>query len=88
MRIVQVSALTSKQTGFEPRLAHQKSPKTNNAHAGSRTRVTSMGGLYDTATLHAPWCATAQVAPNLSNHVTSVSEHGLKTVFQFLVAVA
>ena len=24
------------------------------AHAGSRTRVTSMGGLYDTATLHAP----------------------------------
>mgnify|MGYP007062630612 CR=1 FL=1 len=26
---------------------------TNNAHAGSRTRVTSMGGLYDAATLHA-----------------------------------
>jgi hypothetical protein len=25
------------------------------AHAGSRTRVTSMGDLYDTATLHAPW---------------------------------
>ena len=25
------------------------------AHAGSRTRVTSMGGLYDAATLHAPW---------------------------------
>ena len=24
-----------------------------NAHAGSRTRVTSMGGLYDTVTLHA-----------------------------------
>ena len=24
-----------------------------NAHAGSRTRVTSMGGLYDAATLHA-----------------------------------
>ena len=24
-----------------------------NAHAGSRTRVTSMGGLYDTATLRA-----------------------------------
>ena len=24
------------------------------AHAGSRARVTSMGGLYDTATLHAP----------------------------------
>ena len=24
------------------------------AHAESRTRVTSMGGLYDTATLHAP----------------------------------
>ena len=27
--------------------------KHKNAHAGSRTRVTSMGGLYDTATLHA-----------------------------------
>ena len=25
-----------------------------NAHAGSRARVTSMGGLYDTATLRAP----------------------------------
>ena len=25
-----------------------------NAHARSRARVTSMGGLYDTATLHAP----------------------------------
>ena len=25
----------------------------SNAHAGSRTRVTSMGGLYDTATLRA-----------------------------------
>ena len=24
-----------------------------NAHAGSRTRVTSMGGFYDAATLHA-----------------------------------
>ena len=28
-------------------------PNPQNAHAGSRTRVTSMGGLYDTATLHA-----------------------------------
>ena len=26
---------------------------TKTAHAGSRTRVTSMGGLYDTATLRA-----------------------------------
>ena len=26
------------------------------AHAGSRARVTSMGGLYDTAALHAPIC--------------------------------
>ena len=26
---------------------------TKTAHAGSRTRVTSMGGLYDAATLHA-----------------------------------
>ena len=30
-----------------------KKEKLLNAHAGSRTRVTSMGGLYDTATLHA-----------------------------------
>ena len=28
-----------------------------NAHAGSRARVTSMGGLYDAATLHAPLCS-------------------------------
>ena len=27
--------------------------KTKDAHAGTRTRVTSMGGLYDVATLHA-----------------------------------
>ena len=27
------------------------------AHAGSRTRVTSMGGLYDAATLHALLCS-------------------------------
>ena len=27
---------------------------TSHAHAGSRTRVTSMGGLYDAATLRAP----------------------------------
>ena len=28
-------------------------PDGANAHAGSRTRVTSMGGLYDAATLRA-----------------------------------
>ena len=28
----------------------------NHAHAGSRTRVTSMGGLYDAATLRAQVC--------------------------------
>ena len=32
---------------------HTRQRFLNNAHAGSRTRVTSMGGLYDTATLHA-----------------------------------
>ena len=31
-----------------------KSPSNAHAHAGSRTRVTSMGGLYDAATLRAP----------------------------------
>ena len=30
------------------------------AHAGSRTRVTSMGGLYDAATLHALCIACRQ----------------------------
>ena len=33
--------------------ACQKHRVGKDAHAGSRTRVTSMGGLYDTATLHA-----------------------------------
>ena len=28
-------------------------PSEKSAHAGSRTRVTSMGGLYDAVTLHA-----------------------------------
>jgi hypothetical protein len=32
---------------------HKNETVTRNAHAGSRTRVTSMGGLYDAATLHA-----------------------------------
>ena len=54
-----------KVRGSKPRSAILNSPgrplgKPNtglcieNAHAGSRTRVTSMGGLYDAATLHAP----------------------------------
>ena len=32
---------------------HAKLIAGKTAHAGSRTRVTSMGGLYDAATLHA-----------------------------------
>ena len=32
---------------------HQGTPCIKYAHAGSRTRVTSMGGLYDAVTLHA-----------------------------------
>ena len=32
---------------------HTEQDPHDNAHAGSRARVTSMGGLYDTATLHA-----------------------------------
>ena len=35
------------------------------AHAGSRTRVTSMGGLYDAATLHAPCRYGLHVKTNL-----------------------
>ena len=34
-----------------------------NAHAGSRTRVTSMGGLYDAATLRALVVVAIQTAP-------------------------
>ena len=39
----------------EPRAYDQNRgrKKVVNAHAGSRTRVTSMGGLYDAATLRA-----------------------------------
>jgi hypothetical protein len=36
------------------------------AHAGSRTRVTSMGGLYDAATLHA-LCLPRGTFPLLPN---------------------
>ena len=39
-----------------PQLFHESSAHSilpTNAHAGSRTRVTSMGGLYDTTTLRA-----------------------------------
>ena len=35
-------------------------PDGANAHAGSRTRVTSMGGLYDAATLRAPVTSVRQ----------------------------
>ena len=35
-------------------LAGQRETRSKIAHAGSRTRVTSMGGLYDAATLQAP----------------------------------
>ena len=34
-------------------VSHEELAVRKFAHAGSRTRVTSMGGLYDTATLHA-----------------------------------
>ena len=37
-----------------PLVGDQKSAALQIAHAGSRTRVTSMGGLYDAATLRAP----------------------------------
>ena len=50
-----------------------------NAHAGSRTRVTSMGGLYDAATLRA---LTAFVKERMSraeriSHATCLA-HGKK----------
>ena len=41
--------------GFDKPTFLPRRPEENNkyAHAGSRTRVTSMGGLYDAVTLHA-----------------------------------
>ena len=48
-----------------------------NAHAGSRTRVTSMGGLYDAATLHAQMCCDGTGRPRmhepLKRHVVGVA---------------
>ena len=48
-----------------------------NAHAGNRTRVTSMGGLYDTATLHALVLANVSNNNPLSQHTVEVT--GLPT---------
>ena len=41
------------RTFAQARTAGLECEKTKDAHAGSQTRVTSMGGLYDAATLHA-----------------------------------
>ena len=38
---------------FSPNARIRYTQIKQSAHAGSRTRVTSMGGLYDAATLHA-----------------------------------
>ena len=46
------------------------------AHAGSRTRVTSMGGLYDTATLHAP-CNSCGLAKYLGAVCVLATQRGL-----------
>jgi hypothetical protein len=37
-----------------PRVVDHACKHMRTAHAGRRTRIASMGGLYDTATLHAP----------------------------------
>ena len=54
-------------------LSHQEFEVWKFAHAGSRTRVTSMGGLYDAATLHAllimhseKTCKTVRTDPDAS----------------------
>ena len=47
--------------------------ETQNAHAGSRTRVTSMGGLYDAATLRAPLHASATCAYSCACRTTHYS---------------
>ena len=48
------SATNMKEFAATQRCTRGEGFAVNNAHAGSRTRVTSMGGLYDAATLHAP----------------------------------
>ena len=40
------------------------------AHAGSRTRVTSMGGLYDAATLHALLVLELRANDGMQLHLT------------------
>ena len=44
-----------------------------NAHAGSRSRVTSMGGLYDAATLRARTCIAPRHGASSTTKVASVS---------------
>ena len=46
-----------------------------NAHAGSRTRVTSMGDLYDAATLRAPAALFYAFVANMVNNI-SISRIG------------
>ena len=45
------------------------------AHAGSRTRVTSMGGLYDTVTLHAREDMSENCIVNHDIEVGAESKH-------------
>ena len=46
------------------------------AHAGSRTRVTSIGGLYDAATLHAPLTARVGLATTPEKEALGVGGGG------------
>ena len=54
----------------------QQGGKASNAHAGSRTRVTSMGDLYDAATLHAP-CYDPEIWVSNSARMTRARESQL-----------
>ena len=62
-RILTLQCLKEVRGPIEKRALQEKA---KDAHAGSRTRVTSMGGLYDAATLHALKISQFAFAHNLA----------------------
>ena len=91
---------TSDDLKTSPHLSHRcarqrpaRATRRRLAHAGSRTRVTSMGGLYDAATLHAlliircaKTCATYTTHPDASHfydtRITATRMPGARRIHQ------
>ena len=61
-------------TTWQTIASHTRQRFLKNAHAGSRTRVTSMGDLYGAATLHAPLLGT----PRSGAAASEVKTRGLR----------